>query len=128
MQYSIVRYDTTFDGIVLWKWMLGPDCHGKAPKQHGKFDICIIVIIADDVCIASAFSFVELVLNPTCTYHNTTPAIAKATPSNNNKSTRKSNHDFSQGGCPANKAFQGEREPANLKSGEGWKSKLIELQ
>ena len=82
---------------------------------------------ADDVCIASAFLFVELVLNPACTYDDATPAIAKATPSNN-KSTRKSNYNFSQGGCPANKAFQGEREPANLKSGEGWKSKLVELQ
>jgi hypothetical protein len=68
--------------------MLDLDRHGKAPKQHGEFDICIIAIIADDVCIASAFSFVELVLNPAWTYHNATPAIAKATPSNN-KSTRK---------------------------------------
>jgi len=93
--------------------MLGLDRYGKVPKQHGECDICIIAIIADDVCITSAFPFVELVLNPAWTYHNATPAIAKATPCNN-KSTRKKNHrksnnNFSQGGCPANKAFQGER-------------------
>lgn len=67
----------------------------------------------------------------TCTYHNATPAMAEggyATPSNSNDRTEKKKELLIFPWRVSGEQGVSGIRPANPKSGERWKSKLVELE